>query len=72
MNYRNGTIVSVNQCGGCMEVVVEGEAPGCFIIDNGCVWAIVGCEGTDWIGREVEYEEGMLRFLDSEHVSQQV
>ncbi len=71
MNYRRGTILSVRQHGGCVEVTVEGEAPGCFVIDNCCVWAIVDCEGTDWIGRNVEYEDGLLRFLDSKHVSQQ-
>ncbi len=71
MNHLQGTIVSVRQHGGCLEVTVEGEAPGCFVIDNCCMWSIVDCEGDDWIGRKVEYEDGMLRFFDSECVSQQ-
>ena len=62
MNYRKGTIVAVRLCGGCVEVTVTGEAPGSFVIDNCCMWSIVDCEGPDWIGRYVEYEDGMLRF----------
>ena len=63
--YCKGTIVAVRQCSGCVEVTVSGESPGAFIIDNGCVWPIVDAEGTNWIGREVEYENGQMRFLDS-------
>ncbi len=70
MNYRKGTVVAVVQCGGCIEVTVEGESPGSFVIDNLCMWSIVDCEGADWIGRRVEYEAGLLRFLDSRPVPQ--
>lgn len=64
MNYRKGSIVSIRQHGGCVEVTVTGETPGSFVIDNLCMWSIVECEGTNWVGLEVEYEDGLLRFLD--------
>ena len=60
-----GTIVAVRQHAGCLEVTVEGEASGSFVIDNACAWPILDCEGADWIGRDVEYEDGLLRFLDA-------
>lgn len=64
MNYRKGTIVSVHQHGGCVEVTVDGDRPGAFVIDNCCMWAIVDREGSAWIGRKVEYDNGLLRFLE--------
>ena len=65
MSYCKGRVAAVYQHGGCCEVVVEGEFPGTFPIDNLCIWSIVDAEGADWIGREVEYEDGMMRFLDA-------
>jgi hypothetical protein len=64
MQYCIGTIVALRQCGGCVEVTVAGETPGTFIIDNACFGMIAANEGTDWIGRPVEYEEAHMRFLD--------
>ena len=65
MHYCKGTVTAVHRCSGCWEVVVEGERPGAFPIDNCCIWSIAEAEGTDWIGREVEYADGMMRFLDT-------
>ncbi len=65
MRYCKGTIIGLRQCGGCVEVIVGGESPGAFPIDNSCFRMIAGCEGTDWIGRPVEYEDAHMRFLDS-------
>ena len=64
MSYRKGRVTAVYHHSGCCEVVVEGEAPGSFAIDNICMWSIVDAEGADWLGREVEYEDGYMRFLD--------
>jgi hypothetical protein len=64
MCYCKGHVIVVHQHSGCWEVVVEGERPGSFPIDNLCVWPIVDAEGADWIGRQVEYVDGMMRFLD--------
>jgi hypothetical protein len=64
MMYCKGTIVGLRQCGGCVEVIVDGERPGVFIIDNCCFGMIVANEGTDWIGRPVEYEDTHIRFLN--------
>ena len=63
MSYCKGIVREVIQAGGCLEVVVAGEKPGTFIVDNCCVWAIVDSEGPHWIGRAVEYD-GCMRFLD--------
>ena len=65
MRYCKGRVTAVYQHSGCREVVVEGEYPGAFPIDNCCIWSIVDAEGADWIGRQVEYEDGMMRFLDT-------
>lgn len=65
MRCCKGTIVAVRQRGGCVEVIVDGECPGAFPIDNSCFRMIVGCEGADWIGRPVEYRDAHMRFLDS-------
>ena len=65
MRYCKGRVIAIYQHSGCREVVVEGEHPGAFPIDNCCVWSIVDAEGPDWIGRQVEYEDGMMRFLDT-------
>jgi len=65
MRYCKGRVTAIYQHSGCREVVVEGEHPGAFPIDNCCVWSIVDAEGADWIGRQVEYEDGMMRFTDS-------
>lgn len=65
MSYCKGRVIAVHPCSGCWEVVVEGERPGTFAIDNVFVWPIVDTEGVDWIGRQVEYADGMMRFLDT-------
>ncbi len=68
MNHRKGTIVAVEQGGGCVGVTVVGERPGTFLIDNCCYRMIVNCEGSRWIGRPVEYKDAYMRFLDSPEV----
>ena len=68
MEYFKGIVVAIRQCGGCVEVVVEGESPGAFPIDNSCFRMISECEGNKWIGRPVEYEDANMRFLDSPEV----
>jgi len=65
MKYRRGKVMSLKQCGGCVEVMVLGESPGAFIIDNACFGLIAANEGADWIGRVVEYEDAHMRFLDA-------
>lgn len=65
MSYCKGRVTAVYHHSGCWEVVVEGESPGTFSIDNLCIWSIVDAEGADWVGREVEYEDGYLLFLDT-------
>lgn len=65
MSYCKGRVTAVHHHSGCWEVVVEGEHPGAFPIDNVFVWPIVDTEGVDWIGRKVEYADGMMRFLDA-------
>ena len=65
MMYCKGTIVGLRQCGGCVEVIVDGECPGAFPIDNSCFRMIDGCEGPEWVGRPVEYQDAHMRFLDS-------
>lgn len=69
MSYCKGRVIAVHQCSGCWEVVVEGEHPGAFPIDNCCIWPIVATEGADWMGRRVEYRDGCMRFLDEPRVS---
>ena len=64
MTYCKGTVVAIRQCGGCVEIIVEGECPGAFPIDNSCFRMISQCEGQKWIGRPVEYEDAHMRFLD--------
>ena len=64
MHYCKGRVTAVHRYSGCWEVVVEGQSPGSFAIDNCCLWPIVEAEGADWIGRQVEYADGMMRFLD--------
>lgn len=65
MRYCKGRVTAVYHHSGCWEVVVEGKRPGTFTIDNLCIWSIVDAEGADWIGREVEYKDGDMRFLDT-------
>lgn len=65
MRRCTGVIVAMRQCGGCVEIVVDGAEPGAFPIDNSCFQMIASYEGTDWIGRPVEYENAHMRFLDS-------
>ena len=65
MNYCKGVVAAVRQCGGCVEIEVVGEAPGTFPIDNSCFRMIRDCEGVDWIGRPVEYQDAHMRFLDT-------
>ena len=64
MKHYKGTVTAMRQHGGCVEVLVEGEAPGAFIIDNLCFGMIAADEGVDWIGRPVEYEDAHMRFLE--------
>jgi len=68
--FCKGTIVAVRQCSGCVEVTVTGKSPGAFVIDNCCVWPIVDAEGTNWIGRQVEYADGQMRFRDSQEAKE--
>jgi len=63
--FCKGSIAEVRQCSGCLEVVVTGESPGTFPIDNCCIWEIIDEQGRNWIGRAVEYENGQMRFLNS-------
>ncbi|MCO6438508.1 MAG: hypothetical protein J5J06_15565 [Phycisphaerae bacterium] len=65
MRRCKGVVVAMNQCGGCVEIVVAGAEPGAFPIDNSCFRMIANCEGSDWIGRPVEYVDAHMRFLDS-------
>ncbi len=65
MMYCKGTIVGLRQCGGCVEVIVDGEHPGVFPIDNICFGMMAANEGTYWIGQPVECEDAHMRFLDS-------
>ncbi len=65
MDYCNGVVTAVRQCGGCVEVEVTGERPGVFLVDNSCFRMIRDCEGADWIGRPVEYQDAHMRFLDT-------
>ncbi len=65
MSYRKGRVTAVHHHSGCWEVVVEGERPGSFHIDNIFIWSMVDAYGADWIGREVEYKDGWMQFLDA-------
>lgn len=64
MQRCQGIVQRVVQYGGCLEITVTGEKPGVFAIDNCCVWSIVDAEGSNWIGRHVEYDDGFMRFTD--------
>lgn len=68
--YCKGTVVALRQCGGCVEVTVRGESRGVFIIDNACFGMIAANEGTDWIGRPIEYEDAHMLFLDSTEIEE--
>ena len=68
--YLKGTIVAVRQCAGCLEVIVEGESPGAFVIDNCLVPPLLDPDGPGLEGQRVEYEAGMMRFLDFEEDAQ--
>ena len=70
MRSCKGTIVGLRQCGGCVEATVRGESRGVFIIDNACFGMIAANEGTDWIGRPIEYEDAHMRFLDSTEIEE--
>lgn len=72
MRYRKGTVVALRQCGGCVEVIVDGECPGAFVIDNLCFGMIAANEGNDWIGRPVEYRDAHMRFLDSADIEEPI
>jgi len=65
MRYCKGIVAALRQCGGCVEVTVNGSHPGTFIVDNCCFRMISGCEGSHWIGRPVEYQDSHMRFLDT-------
>ena len=66
--YYKGTIVRVRQCSGCLEVIVEGESPGAFVIDNCMVPPLLDPDGPGLVGQRVEYEAGIMRFLDEEEL----
>lgn len=63
MPYCKGQIICIQQHSGCVEVTVSGETPGSFPIDN-CYFAILHDFETPLIGRQVEYRDGHMRFLD--------
>ena len=63
--FCKGTIVQVQPCAGCVEVTLAGESPGAFVIDNCLIPGIIDMEGREWIGRPVEYIDGLMRFLDN-------
>lgn len=65
MCHYKGRVTAVYHHSGCWEVVVEGECSGSFPIDNIFIWPMVATYGADWIGREVEYEDGEVLFLDT-------
>ena len=62
--FCKGKIVDVSFAAGCVEIIVAGEIPGAFVIDNCCLPGILDTEGPYLIGREIEYENGHLQFLD--------
>jgi hypothetical protein len=62
--FCKGKIADVHFAAGCVEVIVAGEFPGAFVIDNCCLPGILDTEGPDWIGREIEYEDGQLQFVN--------
>ena len=62
--HLKGRITSVERTSGGISVTVNGQARDCFHIDNCLVAGILDSEGPDWIGREVEYSDGYMRFLD--------
>jgi hypothetical protein len=64
MPYCKGQITRVRQCSGCVEVTVEGEAPGSFPIDNCCFAMIVDPDDPELVGHQIEYCDGHMRFLD--------
>ena len=64
--YCKGTVARIRQCAGCLEVIVEGENNGQFIIDNCMVPPLLDPDGPGLVGRAVEYNSGMMRFLDDE------
>ena len=64
--YLKGTIVRIRQCAGCLEVFVDGERSGAFVIDNCMVPPLFDPDGPGLVGRKIEYEAGMMRFLEEE------
>ena len=48
----------------------QGRKPRFFIIDNACFGMIAANEGTDGIGRPIEYEDAHMRFLDSMEIEE--
>ena len=64
--YCKGTIVRLRQYAGCLEVFVEGKCSGAFVIDNRMVPPLLDPDGPGLVGRIIEYEAGMMRFLDDE------
>lgn len=67
MNYCKGVVARVIQHGGCLEVVVEGECPGAFAVDNLMVPFLLDPDGPGLLGRKVEHEDGSMRFCDEEN-----
>ena len=68
--FCKGKIVDVRFAAGCVEVIVAGEIPGAFVIDNCCLPGILDTEGPNLIGREIEYEDGQLQFVDDPRIEE--
>lgn len=63
MSHCKGKITRIRQHSGCVEVTVEGVVPGSFPVDNGC-FAMLHNPDIPLIGRQIEYFDGHMRFLD--------
>jgi len=68
--YLKGTIVAVRQCAGCVDVTVSGESSGSFAIDNCLVPLLLDPDSPGLVGKRIEYDAGMMRFLDFEEDAQ--
>jgi len=64
--YLKGTITRIRQHAGCLEVFVAGECPGSLPIDNCMVPPLLDPDGPGLVGQRIEYEDGMMQFLDDE------
>ena len=63
--HLKGRVTSIVRTSGGISVTVNGRKSDVFHIDNCCLPGILEAEGPDWTGREVEYLDGCLRFLDA-------